>query len=53
MGAFLFCLVVITNEAHLAFSGIRTHSNSTAEMSVMIEALSFLGPRGPVAHEEQ
>ena len=39
---------VITTEAHLAFSGARTHSN-TAEMSAMIEALSFLGPRGPVA----
>ena len=40
---------VITTEAHLAFSGARTHSNNTAEMSSMIEALSFLGPRGPSA----
>ena len=34
---------VISNEAHLAFSGARTHSNNTAEMTAMIEALSFLG----------
>ena len=40
---------VVTTEAHLAFSGARTHSNNTAEMTAMIEALSFLGPRGPVA----
>ena len=36
---------VITNEAHPAFSGARTHSNNTAEMTAMFEALSFLGPR--------
>ena len=42
---------VITTEAHPAFSGARTHSNNTAEMSAMIEALSFLGPRGPVARD--
>ena len=42
---------VITTEAHPAFSGVRTHSNITAEMSAMIEALSFLGPRGPVARD--
>ena len=44
---------VITNEAHPAFSGARTHSNNTAEMTAMIEALSFLGPRGPVTPDEQ
>ena len=33
---------VITTEPHLAFSG-RTHSNNSAEMSAMTEALSFLG----------
>ena len=44
---------VITSEAHLAFPGARTHSNNTAEMTAMIEALSFLGPRGPVARDEQ
>ena len=38
---------VITTEAHPAFSGARTHSHNTAEMSAMVEALSFLGPRGP------
>ena len=42
---------VITTEAHLAFSGARTHSNNTAEMSAMIEALPFLGPHGPVARD--
>ena len=42
---------VITAEAHLAFSGARTHSNNNAEMTAMIEALSFLGPRGPVARD--
>ena len=42
---------VITTEAHLAFSGARTHSNNTAEMTAMVEALSFLGPRGPVARD--
>ena len=42
---------VVTTEAHRAFSGARTHSNDTAEMSAMIEALSFLGPHGPVAQD--
>ena len=44
---------VVTTEAHLAFCGARTHSNNTAEMTAMIEALSFLGPHGPVARDEQ
>ena len=44
---------VIISEAHLAFYGARTHSNNTAEMTAMIEALSFLGPRGPVTPDEQ
>ena len=44
---------VVTTEAHLGFSGARTHSNNTAEMTAMIEALSFLGPQGPVARDEQ
>ena len=45
---------VITTEAHLAFSGARAHSNNIAEMTAMIEALSFLGPLGfPVTHDEQ
>ena len=44
---------VVTTEAHLAFSGAKTHSNNTAEMTVMIEALSFLGPHGPLARDEQ
>ena len=43
----------IVTEAHLAFSGARTHSNNTAEMTAMVEELSFLGPRGPSARDEQ
>ena len=42
---------VVTSEAHLAFSGARTHSNNTAEMIAMVEELSFLGLRGPVARD--
>ena len=42
---------VITTEAHLALSGARTHSNYTAELTAMVEALSFLGPRGMVARD--
>ena len=47
------CLVcpVITTEAHLAFVGARVHSNCTSEMSAIDEALSFLGPHGPVARD--
>ena len=44
---------VVTTKAHLAFSGARAHSNNTAEMTAMIEALSFLGPHGPVTRDEQ
>ena len=44
---------VITHEAHLACSGARTHSHNTIEMTAMIDALSFLGSRGPVTHDEQ
>ena len=44
---------VVTTEARLAFSGARAHSSNTAEMTAMIEALSFLGPHGPVASDEQ
>ena len=44
---------VVTTEAHLALSGARTHSNNTAEMTVMIEAFAFLGSRCPVTHDEQ
>ena len=38
--------LVITAEAHLAFASARIHSNNTADMSAMIEALSFIGPHG-------
>ena len=37
---------VITTEAHLAFSGARTHSNNTAEMTAV-----FSRPRGPFARD--
>ena len=43
--------VVIATEALLAFSGARIHSNNTAGMIAMIEALSFLGLRGLVARD--
>ena len=33
---------VVTTEAHLAFAGARIHSNNTAEMSAIIEALSLM-----------
>ena len=44
---------VITTEARRAFSGARTHSNNTAELTAMFEALAFLGPRGPVTPDER
>ena len=40
---------VITTEAHFAFAGARVHCNNTAEMSVVVEPLSFLGPHAPSA----
>ena len=40
---------VSTTEAHLAYAGARLHSNNTVELSSIIEALSCLGPNGPVA----
>ena len=43
--------LVITTEAHLAFSGARTHSNNTAERTAMIVALSFLWKSGLVARD--
>ena len=42
---------VLTTEAHLAYAGARTHSNNTAEISSMIEALSFLGNSGTLARD--
>ena len=44
---------VVGTEAHLAFSGARTHSSNTAEMTAKSEALSFFGPHGLVARYEQ
>ena len=43
----------ITTEAHLAFFGARIHSNNTAEITAMFEALSFFGLRGLVTHDAQ
>ena len=44
---------VITSETHLAFFGARIHSNNTTEITAMIEALAFLGPRSPVTPDEE
>ena len=44
---------VKTTETHLAYGGTRLHINNTAELSSTIEALSFLGPSGPVARGSQ
>ena len=44
---------VITTQAHLAYAGARLHSNNAAELSSIIEALSFLGSNGPVACDSQ
>ena len=46
------CLAfVITTEAHLVYAGVRIYSNNTAEMSAIVEALSFLGRHGPVVRD--
>ena len=42
---------VFTTEAHLAYAGARIHSNNTVEMSAIVEALYFLGPRGAVSSD--
>ena len=43
MGEFMSCLVL---------SSPPSSSNNTAEITAMIDALSFLGPHGPVARDE-
>ena len=40
---------VVTTEAHLAFAGASVHCNNTAEMTALVEALSFLLPHDRVA----
>ena len=45
--------LVVTTETHLAYAGARLHTNNTTELSSFIEALSFLGPAGPVARGSQ
>ena len=40
--------LVITTKAHLAYAGARIQSNNTAELSSIVQALSFLGARGPL-----
>ena len=47
----VLCGPVITTEAHLAFTGARTHSNNTAEMTAMIEGPVLSWPHGPVARD--
>ena len=39
---FMFGLV-ITTEAHLAYAGSTIHSNNTADLSSVVEVLSFSG----------
>ena len=44
---------VSTTEAHLAYAGAGLHSSNTAELSSVVEVLSYLGPNGPVARDSQ
>ena len=44
---------IVTTESDLVFTGARRHSNSTAEMTTMIEALSYFGLYGFLARVEQ
>ena len=53
MDTFRSCLSGHHLRGALGFCLCRTHSNNTAEMIAMIEALSFLGLRGLVTHDEQ
>ena len=41
----------ITTEVHHAYARARLHTNSTAELSSAIDALSFLRPTSPVARD--
>ena len=41
----------LSRQKHISHTQARIHSNNTAEMSAIIEALSFLGPHGPVARD--
>ena len=43
----------LPTEAHLEHAGARLHTDNTADLSSIIEALSFLGPAGPVARGSQ
>ena len=50
----MLCLVLSALPKLISLSPVsRTHSNNTAEMTAIIEALSFFGPHGPVARDEQ
>ena len=44
---------VITTDTHLAQAGARLHTKNTAELSSLIEALSFLGLAGLFARGSQ
>ena len=50
---FIMFVSVITTEAHLAYAGDRHHSNNTAELSSIIEALAFVRPNGLVSRHSQ
>ena len=43
---------VIASEGPSGPYGARRHSNNTAEMIAMTEALALFGPRGPVTDEQ-
>ena len=44
---------VVTKETHPAFSRAKASSNNTAEMTAIIKALYFLGPRRSIARHEE
>ena len=45
------CLAQLSRPKLMHSTGARVLSNNTAEMSAIVEALSFLGPHGPVARD--
>ena len=53
MDELMLCLVPSSPPRLISLSLEPKHNPNTAEMTAMIEALSFLGPHGPVARDEQ
>ena len=52
MEELISCLIMLSPPRPILLSQVpEIKSNNTAEVSAMIEALSFLGPRGPVARD--